>query len=231
MTTFYIKYVPPRRGLDMVEYLQDYLTSINSAVTFSPCFYDNIATFGVLAGSGDDLSRVVRTIETRHGAVRLTANEFAGASVAAFQSYKGPEDINQPGYIAPANRPNWVAWMAEVGITVQEGDELNCAKYYKATLLKEIAKKKFCDDNDSLADLAKAVIAITVHYPDLTIQQKVLVDNQIAIIKQIYTPDIAVSGLTELVSNLTSNLIAYYNATTAVSSATTLKDINDVIYE
>jgi len=231
MSRFYIKYIPPRRGLDMVEYLGDYLASVNSTVKFSPCFYDSLAVFGVLEGSGDELSRVIRAIEPRHSAVRYSSEEFAGASVHAFQPYTGTEDPEEPGYIAPADRPNWVTWLAGMGITVVEGDQIPRAKDYKYSLLKEIAKKKFYDDNDSIADLSKSVMAIVVHYPDMSQSDKDLVDAQVAILKQIYTKDVAISGLTELTSHLSNILVAYYTAKLTVEAAETIEEINAVVYE
>jgi hypothetical protein len=231
MSKFYIKYVPPRRGLDMVEYLEDYLTSVNSTVTFSPAFYDNMGVFGILDGEGDDLSNVIRNAETRSGLVRFTSEEFAGASVHAFVPYSGPSDPGQPGYIPPAQRPNWVTWLAAIGITVLEGDQLDCAKYYKTALLKEIAKKHFYDDNDSIADLSKAVMAIVVHYPDMNITDRDKVDNQVAVLKSIYTKDVAIDGLTELTNHLSAILVAYYTAKVEVAQATTLAEVNAVVYE
>ena len=254
MSTFYIKYTPPRRGLDMVEYLQDYLNDSNSGVTFSPCFYDNVATFGILSGEGDNLSKIIRVIEGRHSAVRLTADEFIGASVNAFSEYNGPETefipgyiepenrppsydgpdtatIPSPGYIPPNQRPNWVNWLSGMGLSVVEEDKLIYAKYYKSNLWKEISKKKFYDDNDSIADLAKSVMAIAVHYHDLTTDQKTLVDNQLTILKQIYTVDVAIDGLTTLTANLQNILVGYYSAKVAVTNATTLEQINNIVYE
>lgn len=291
MAKFYIKYIPPRRGIDMVEYLQDYLQSVNSTVTFQPAFYDNIFTFGVLEGTGDELSRVLRAIEGRSAAVRLSPEEFAGASIHTFKEYSGPEkwesskvysldtyvvptslDIfpeyisfkcttsgtsgttepiwptemnmtvsdntvtwtrldSTERYIPPEQRPNWVNWMAQLGITVDEANKLDYAKYYKAHLLKEITKKRFCDDNDSIADLSKAVMALVVHYPLLTPEQKTLVDNQVAIIKQIYDPEASISGLTELTSRLSSVLSDYYAAKLQIAAATSLEEINSIIYE
>jgi hypothetical protein len=288
MTKFFIKYVPPRRGLTAVEYLEDYLSSINSSVMFSPSFYDQMSTFGVLEGSGDDLSKVLRTIENRSGAVRYNEIEFAGASVhSAPPQYFGPIEwepekaylLNQfividgsetntfkcllPGisgleppiwpteiaqeitdgtitwvkedtliqYIPKDNRFDWPAWLYSMGITVQEGDQLNCAKEYKSNLLKEIAKKKFYDDNDSIADLSKAVMAISVHYNDFTLEEKGLVDTQIAILKQIYTKEVAINGLTELTNHLSSILVAYYTAKMTVTAATTIEEVGAVIYE
>ena len=231
MTKLYIKYNPPRRGLDMVEYLQNYLTDCGTGITFSPCFYDYTCTFGVLEGSGDELSRIIRVVEARHGVVRYTPEEFAGASVHAFQPYSGTEDPNEPGYIAPENRPNWVAWLAAIGITVEEGDQLARVKDYKSNLLKEIAKKKFCDDNDSLADLSKAVLAITVHYNDFTPEEKIIVDTQIATLKAIYTKDVAISGLTTLTTQLQNILIDYYTAKLTVDAAETVGAVNAVVYE
>lgn len=291
MSKFYIKYVPPRRGLDMVEYLQDYLSSIKSTVVFQPAFYDSISTFGVLTGEGDELSRVLRAIEGRSGSARLSPEEFAGASVHAFHEYAGPEKwehnkmyalntfvvatnpgsgpnyatfkctndgtsgANEPTwpinmnatvgdnsviwtridsserYMPLEQRPNWVNWLAQMGIIVTEGDKLNCAKYYKTNLLKEIAKKKFYDDNDSIADLSKAVMALTVHYSEFSPEEKVVVDNQIAIIKQIYDKNTAINGLSELTSRLSSILVSYYAARVQVVEATTIEEINNIIYE
>jgi hypothetical protein len=295
MAKFYIKYVAPRRGLTMVEYLEDYLSSIGSTVTFSPAFYDAMSTFGILTGSGDDLSRVLRTIESRCSAVRLTEYEFAGASVYAVPQYTGPElweseheypigklvvptnpdlkfpvyrcitlgtsgteepdwlsitidqetgetrltdgaivwtnDLSEIKYVPKEERFNWVSWMADMGITVNDGDQLTYTKYYKSSLLKEIAKKKFYDDNDSIADLSKSVMAIVIYYPDLTPEEKQIVDAQIAIMKQIYTKEVAIGGLIELTSHLSDILVGYYTAKVGVIAAMTIEEVQAITFE
>ena len=61
-------------------------------------------------------------------------------------SYTGPDTDpgeGQPGheeYLPPDERPNFINWMTEKGITVD--DELEAVKAYKLSLFKQISKRK-----------------------------------------------------------------------------------------
>lgn len=233
MSRFYIKYTPPMRGASNVEYLQDYLHDNISDVTFTPSFNDEFNIFGILDGRGDNLSKVLPIISSRHSAVRLTKNEYIGASLNAFVPYTGP-DIpieGEPGYLPPDRRPDWVIWMAEQGIEVDNDKKLDYYKKYKFNLLKEISKKKFADDNDSIADLSKALMAIVVYYNILTPEQKVIVDEKIEILKKTYSVENAINGLTELTDHLTNSLIGYYKIKKSVNDATTKNQIDNIKFE
>jgi hypothetical protein len=231
MLRFYIKYVAPLRSPENVEYFEDFLTRTGSSVTFQPSFYDEGVTFGFIDGEGDALSKVLRLMEGRFSAARLDTLEWAGAAFHAFVPYHGPEDPEEPGYIAPENRQTWVSWMAHVGITVQEGDGIDCAKLYKYHLMKEIAKKKFYDDNDSIADLAKISMVFNVYKDEFTEAEATQWVQWVNTVKQIYTKDIAIAGAFKMVNQLVNSLQGYYTAKVALENATTLEEINAVTFE
>ena len=233
MQRFFIKYIPPIRGVESIQYLQDYLYNIQSTVTFSPCFYDNANTFGYLDGEGDELSRVLRWMEGRFSAVRLTPFEFAGAAVYAFCPYSGPEDPPKDSmnllsafYIPPEQRVTYSSWLAHMGIVVKDEDQLNLAKLYKAHLMKEIAKKTFYDDNDAIADLAKISMIYNVYKKELTQEELDLLTKYEEIIRKIYTKEVALAGFIDMVEHLTNTLEGYYEAKIALEAA---KDIGEVI--
>jgi len=116
-------------------------------------------------------------------------------------------------------------------IIVDDIDILACVKEFKANMFKEISKKRFYDDNDSIADLSKSVVLVTMHYPNLSAEQKQLVDAYINGIKQIYTPEVCIHGFTSLVDSLNSVLSGYYTAKSQLESAETVEEVLNVVYE
>jgi hypothetical protein len=71
MASFYIKYTPARRGLTGAEYLPQYLDENYSSVTFTGVASDGTVQYGILNGTGDDLSQVRALISGKFSAVRL----------------------------------------------------------------------------------------------------------------------------------------------------------------
>jgi hypothetical protein len=119
--------------------------------------------------------------------------------------------------------------MANYGITVT--DILVPAKAAKLNLFKEISKKKCMDDNDNIADLAKCVTLLNLHYNDLSTADKATVDSCAATLKSMYTQQTCIDAFDKMVNvTLASVLVGYYQAKTAVENATSVEDVNDVVY-
>jgi len=228
---FFVKYAPPLRSRENIEYFQDFLSRIESTVTFQSSFYDNANTFGFLDGEGDEMSRILRLMEGRFSAVRLEPYEWAGAAYHAYVPYNGPEDPEVPGYMPPEDRQTWAQWMQTVGIPITDGYEIPCAKLYKAHLMKEIAKKKFYDNNDAIADISKIIMIFNVYRAEFTPEETAQFEQYIAAVRQIYTKEVALAGALDMISHLVETLQGYYVAKVALEAATTLEEINAINFE
>lgn len=229
---FYIKYVPNNKGMNRVEYIQEFLTY--STVQFTNTHVDGMHVVGYLEGEGDDLSHALTAIEGRFSTIRMTEQEYLGSFYLNFNFYNGPETEppeNDPShnlYIPPEQRPNPINILAEKGFTVTESQLLQYAKEYKISLMKEILKRKFLYDNDSISSLAQAVTGFILHYNDMTTEEKQTMDNLINRLKNIYTKEICIQGFQEMLDLTESNLPSYYQKKQLVLSATNLEQIKSI---
>ena len=208
MSSFYFKAVPVRRGLTGVEMLAGFLDEQFPGVKFNPVISDGIAEFGILTGTGDILPKAISAIEGRFSACRLSEQSFIGVVAKHYN----------PVAMEGQTVPTLDEYLTSHGIT-PPADSLVNIKAAKKQLLKEIAKKKFADDNDSIADLCKATTLLTLHYDALTVEEKAAVDALSTSLKAIYTKDVCMSAYSTLVGALTSVLTDYYAATVAVDGA------------
>ncbi len=207
MADFYIKYTPARRGLTGAEYLPQYLEESYPGMSFDSVLSDGVNHYGILAGTGDELSKTFPTITGKFSAVRLTEAEFIGN---CYMNYN-------PVAIGGETPPTFEEMMTQHGITV--ADTLQPVKDAKINLFKEISKKKFLDDNDSIADLARAVVLLSLHYDDLSPSEKSSVDAVSSTLKAIYSKDNCINTYQKMVANLQSILSGYYTAKVTVDAA------------
>lgn len=220
MASFYIKYTPARRGLTGAEYLPQWLDENYSSVTFTGVASDGVVQYGILEGSGDDLSQVLALTAGKFSMIRLTEEEFIGN---CNNNYNPQPDIDGE------TPPTFVQYMANFGITVT--DLLGPAKAARLNLFKEISKKKCMDDNDSIADLAKCVTLLTLHYDDLSTSDKATVDGYAATLKNMYSQAVCIDAFDKMVNTTLANILAsYYTAKTSVENATTVEEVNNVVY-
>lgn len=221
MQTFYVKVTPLKIGQTGYEPLGAYLARMRQKSVTQCNFNGAITTpkgqeFGVLTGSGDDLSEILEITETTFAIKRVTKEEFIGACYKYYTPVTGPgiPSITLAQFLIP------------FGIDIQQFNTVECVKAYKRNLFKEVSKKLFPDDNDSLSNLARAVLAISQngYYSSLTTDEKTLVDQYISRVKAIYNKSVAISGLGELVDDLETCLVPYYTAVVQLESKTTEAD-------
>lgn len=217
---FYFKYIPVRAGLTGVEFIESYLGTNFPTISWDAVISDGVAHYGILIGSGDMYSKSIQAIEGRFSAIRLEESVFIGACKLL---YNPVADLHNP------TPPTFVQFMSNHGITVT--DELSSVKAFKSSIFKEIAKKKFADDNDSIADLAKCVTLLVLHYPNLTVEEKVAVDASMSILTSIYDKTLCINAFTSMVSDLQTLLSSYYTAKVALELATTIEAASIINYE
>lgn len=219
---FYYKYTPMRRGLTGSEYLGQWIDESFPTTKWYEVISDGQNHYGYIEGTGDALSKAMQSIEGRFSGKRLHEDIFIGTCRMVFENI----DID------PVQVKSFDEFMLDNGVTVgDEAEVLVCVKSAKKELFKEISKRKFYDDNDAIADLSKAVTAVTLHYDEFSPELKTQVDNDIAILKTIYNQQTAAHGLHVLVASLQEILVGYYTAVQQVDSATTIADVENVIYE
>ncbi len=220
MSQFYIKYIPVRCGLTGYEYLAGWMDQNYSGVKFNPVISDGLAEFGILTGTGDILLKAMAACEGRFSAVRITVDVFIGV----IAKYYNPPATNPDGSIPPT----LAQFITNLGLTVP-ADTLVNVKTAKKQLLKEMAKKEFSDDNDTLADLSRIIVLLNLHYPTLTTTDKATVDALTTTIKGIYTVPLCITSLQNLTTQLQTTLTNYYTACTAVDAATTVALVDAVV--
>ncbi len=220
MTSFYYKVVPVRSGLTGYEMVAGFLDAEYPGVKFTPLVSDGIAEFGILTGESDNLAKAMAAIEGRFSAARLTESSFIGVVTKYYNPVADPL-MN----IVP---PTLNEYLTMNGIT-PPADSLVNIKDNKKQLLKEITKKKFSDDNDLIADLCKCVTLLTLHYNTLSAEDKTVVDNLTTTLKTIYNKDMCIEALTTMVDGLSSILIGYYTAKTAIDSAVDATAVDAIV--
>jgi len=221
MAKFYLKYSPAKAGLTGVEYIAPFIDEHFADVTYQNVVSDGVLHYGVLEGVGDLITRAFLALDNKFSVMKLTESEFIGV---CFINY---DETVVPGLPTPMP---FIGFMFELGISVDDAGILEGVKSFKKVLFKEITKKRFPPNNDSLADLAKCVTLFIHHYGDLTPEQISALDAQTTILKQIYDVDSCITAYTTLVSNLQSIAIEYYQAKTLVDDATSVIDIQEIVY-
>lgn len=229
MTTIYIKATPRRVGFTTGrEPFAAYISSEKLNNKYISCKFDVIISdskseqdFGILTGSGDELSNLLESVESIFSIKRLSLIEFIGGVRTHFNSL---EFLNEVA-------PSFSEFIGRFGITIPENiTELDCVKEYKTNLFKEISKKLFYDDNDSIADLAKCVMAFVLYQSELTSSEKAKFDSLVLRAKNIYTKSIALSGLEDMIEQLENNLTGYYEAKTQLMQTTSVEDAIRIEY-
>lgn len=221
MATFYFKYIPVRRGLTGSEFLAQWVDENYPTLTFQDAISDGIAKFGVLSGDGETMSKAISSIEGKFSAVRIPEDVFIGVC----KKYYNP--VAMPGMPDP---PSFADYMLTLGITVP-GDTLPNYKKHRQELLKEMAKKRFSNPNDSLADLARSTVLLTLWYPELTPGEKADVDADIATLKAIYTKASCIASFDSMVNELATILSSYYTAKTNIEAAVNEAGVDAVSIE
>lgn len=182
---------------------------------------DDEKEFGYLTSeTGDDISRFFESNGIQFGVKRLMEKEFIGA-VDKFYVYNENDE----------NSKTLAEYFLFHDIDITGIDLVECAKSYKKSLFKEITKRKFTDDNDSIANLAKSVMAISIWYDSMTTAQKTETDGYITRIKAMYDATESIKGLKEMTEYMEDVLASYYVAKTEIDNASTREDVYSVDYE
>ena len=212
-----------RRGLTGREYLSQYLYEYYPDITWETIVSDGVKEFGYLSGDSNEIARAIVVFEKQFSFTRLTEFELAGAIKVVYQPGPSLPDGSDP--------PTAEDLLALHSITVPT-DMLEAVRAYKIINLKQILRKKFCDDNDAIADMAKLMV-ISSLYDDseLTADQITRRNNLITDIKKIYTIDLCLDGGENMVNLLNNNVVGYYQAKAQVLAATDQDSIMAVTYE
>lgn len=223
MTRFYIRYTPVRSGLTGMEMLPQYLDQYFPNVEFTGVVKDGLLEYGYLEGTGDKLSQVLQTCGKKFSIKEMTEEVFIGFCYPLYNPSSTMDDEPAP--------PTFSEMMSNHGITVP-ADVLPNVRKAKTEEFKEITKKQFNDWNDSVADVAKAAMLLNLYDDtDLTSDQITTRDTLISRIKAVYTTDVCLGGLNNMVDLVEQVLVPYSVAKSNLESASTLQDILDVVYK
>lgn len=225
MKSFYVKVTPLRLGFTGYEPFGAYLARMRQQSLTTCDFTGAITTpkgqeFGLLTGSGDDLAEILEITESIFNIKRITKEEFIGACYKYYH----------PNPIEGMEAPTLSQLLVPFGIVLDNFDTVACCKAFKRNLFKEISKKLFPDDNDSISNLARGMLTIVSYYPSMNTTEKAAVDSLITRIKAIYTKDISLEGLNQLTSDIEKYLTGYYMAVANLNSKTTEADVLAVEY-
>lgn len=212
-----------RRGLTGREYLSQFLYEYFPNVSWEVVISDSVKEFGYLVGDSNEIARAITAFDQHFSFTRLTEFEFAGAVEVAY---------NPSGTMPDGSSPPSTADLLTLNEITVPGDLLDAVKAYKVICLKQILRKKFCDDNDAIADMAK-ISAVTSLYEDgeLTAEQITRRDALKANLKAIYTIDMCLDGGENMVALLSGNVVGYYTSKAQVMTATDKASVMAVSYE
>ncbi len=214
MASFYIKYVPMRRGLYGSEFLTEFVRDKFPNLTWAEYITDGTTShFGKLTGSGDELSRCLTDADGRFSILRLTESEMVG-----FCHMYHPDNQDSTAF---------TDWMTSAtGIVVDEEDILEGARNAKRALFKEIVKKRFAEDNDNISDLARAVTLLDVYNDGTTLSgaQVTRMDAAIVKIKSLYSAEMCVQAIETIADQMEEILTPYYVAVGDLNDSTSTTD-------
>lgn len=218
---YYIKYlVPKSTDNNGIEFLHIWLQKHYPGVTFTPVISDGIAEFGIISGTGDNVSKVLSSIIGKFSVTQMDETTFIGVIKRNYNPIQTP---NMP------TPPTFVEYMALYGITVS--NELTAYKEAKISLILEKVRRKFPHQNDLITDLARSVILITQYYDTLSPQNKTTVDADIASLKTILSESDCISGFHSLVTLFTTIFPGYAIVRNDINNAVTTAEVDAVTYE
>ena len=222
MTKFYLKYSPAKAGITGVEWIGPFLSEHFPDVSFKSMVSDGIIHYGIIAGTGDTISKALLALQSKFSIMKLSEKEFIGACYLYY------ENISIPG---TQNQPDFQAFMFHNEILVDEDIILESVKSFKKILIKEIVKREFPPDNDSIADQAKFFTLFTHYYSELTPEQKTEVDALTERLKAVYNIEHCINAYKSLVENLESIVFSYYNNTKRlIDDSTSIIEIQEISY-
>lgn len=219
MTTLYIKYSPSRRGLTGTEYLAGFVDEQYPTVSFSEVISDGFNRFGILSGSGDDLSKMLMAASDRFSIKQLSELEFIGYCRANYNPIE--MDGETP--------PTFSEFMSSFGISVT--DELVAVKEMKKNMFKEIVRKKLETDNESIADIMKALLLLVVHYDNLSQNDKDIVDAKTTQLKNVYSASKCITSYSSFVDDIVAVVDSYYDSVNSLESQNDVSSALSITYE
>lgn len=223
MTRFYISYTPVRRGLTGMEMLPQYLDEYFSGVKFHGVTKDGLVEYGYLEGSGDMLSKSLQNCSEKFSIKKLDEDTFIGF---CYPLYNPAQDPDGAGEV-----PTFSEMMSGHGVTVPD-DVVPCVKKAQKEVFKEVVKKEFMQWNDSIADVSKVAVLYNLYTDtELTSAQKTQRKDLKNRIKAIYTPDVCLAGMENIVDLLENVLTDYYTAKAQVDAATTVDEVLNISYK
>lgn len=221
-TKFYIRYTPVRSGLTGMENLPQYLDKYFSGVSYTGVVKDGLVEYGYIEGSGDILSKAIQTCSEKFSIKRIFEKEFIGFCYPLYNP-STDEDEETP--------PTFSEMMERHGITVPD-DVLPNVKAAKKEEFKEIVKREFYEWNDSIAEVSKTAMLFSLYSDDdFTSEQITKRDDLVSRMKNVYTPDLCLTGLENLVYLLEEVLVPYYEAKQEVDDAEDTDSALDIVYK
>ena len=221
MKRFYIRYTPVRSGLTGFEYLAQYLDHYFPGIKYYGVISDGLIEYGYIEGTGDALSKAIQTCADKFSIKKFEENIFVGYCYPLYNPILNDE--TEP--------PTFEQFMESHNINITE-DLLDLVKKAKKEEFKEIVKKEFYDWNDSIADVSKAASLLSLYSDvDYSPEQLIKKDELLGRIKQIYTLDVCLQGMENLVELLETVLLPYYMATLEVNLKTEIEDVLNVVYK
>jgi len=221
---YYLKSLKPLsvENPHCVDLLQDWVQKY-PGVTYTNVISDGIADFGILEGSGDDLSRCISSINGKFSVTWLSESAFIGVVIHNYNPVPMPDPI-LGRTITP---PTVEEFLATYGITVT--DKLAAYKEYKFSLLNEQTFKMVSTDPFIMIhSMVRAIILYNFHYNDLTPEQKAIVDADTTTLKTLYPADQCIADIHDMITILNNVYSLGRQKVMEIYAATTIEELDDI---
>lgn len=218
-------YSPVRRGLTGFEFLPQYLDEHYPGVKFIDVISDNTLHFGYLESDDSDL--LAKALYDVQGRFSFEKTEEVVVIGAVRALYNPPSEPMHPDMPVPTHAD--ILNANNITPPSTDADWLNAVKEYKREMLVGVTRYMFTKDNDSISNVAKAAIILTLYNDsELTADQISKKNNLISRVKALYTPELCLDGFEEMITYMENVLAVYYAKKQQIVNATTVNDVLSV---
>jgi hypothetical protein len=221
---YYLKSLKPLsvENPHCVDLLQDWVQKY-PGVKYTNVISDGIADFGILEGTGDDLSRCISSINGKFSVTWLSELAFIGVVIRNYH----PVPMTDPITNQTTTPPTVEEFLSTYGITVT--DKLAAYKEYKFSLLNEQTFKMVSTDPfEMIHSMVRAIILFNFHYNDLTPDQKAIVDADTTTLKTLYPADLCIGDIHNMVNVLNSVYSIGKQKVMEIYAATTIEQLDAI---
>ena len=183
----------------------------------------NNVIYGIVECDNSVSSKIIQDLEVQFKVVNMTLPIFVGETYGVYQSLPLPSDVT-------VIRIPFEEVLEKNNIDITGLTLIDCVKEAKINTIKEIPKKEFGSINDVTIDVFRFIMLSSVYYPELTEEEKVVVDAQIEIFKKVYSKTQCIGSTDKLMNLMKDILFPYYLTKMQIDATTDIDAISSIPY-